>query len=254
MNFNSLQPGLDARLNGARAHARAKIEEAKVVAEDVRDQGREEASQCPDERSAKEVFKDYFVEADRHVQEAHQQAALGLLSELVAIRLQAGVNPAELARELEGGVPAWVHDEVGAVVEFSSSLQRVLRVAVAYLCQNCWKQAEQNGPVPAPAQKPRRGRGIPPDVADNERVAAACVRFGDVWPSHLVEICEDLEHSGAKFPKVFKKHEELESWAEVAEELRNSQNKSVKKRFGQYLRYRLNKVPKKLPDSFPSIF
>src|SRR5262249_8272407 len=156
--------------------------EAKVVAEDVRDQGREEASQCPDERSAKEVLKDYLVEADRHVQEAHRQAALGLLSELVAIRLQAGVNPARLGRELEGGVPTWVYDELGGFVKFSSSLQRVRGVAVAYLCKNCWKQAEQNGPVPPPAQKPRRGRGMPPDVADNERVAAACVRFGDAWP------------------------------------------------------------------------
>jgi len=239
MDFNSLPPGLDGRFRRARAHARAIIEEAKVVFENVRDQAREEASQCPYDEIATELLKNHFDAADRHVQEAHQRAACGLLSELVAIRLQAGVNPAELAQEFEAGVPAWARDEVGAVVPLSSSLQGILRVVAARHCENCWKQVEENGSVV------QRGRGFPPDVADHERVAAACKRFGDGWPSHLVEICEDLEHNGAKFPKAFEKHEGLESWQEVAEELRNPQKKSVERRFGQYLRYRLNKVQKK---------
>ena len=159
MDFNSLPPGLDGRFRRARAHARAIIEEAKVVFENVRDQAREEASQCPNDGIATELLKNHFDAADRHVQEAHQRAACGLLSELVAIRLQAGVNPAELAQEFEAGVPAWVRDEVGAVVPLSSSLQGILRVVAARHCENCWKQVEENGSVA------QRGRGFPPDVA-----------------------------------------------------------------------------------------
>ncbi len=240
MDFNSLPLGLDARLNRARAHARATIEEAKVVFEYVRAQAREEASQCPNESIATELLKDRFDAADRHIEEARQRAACGLLSELVAIRLQAGVNPAELAREFEGGVPAWVRDEVSAIVQFSSSLEGILRVAAARYSENCWKQVEENGSVT------RRGRGFPPDVADHERVAGACARFGDAWPSHLVEICESLEGSSAKFPKMLKQDEGLESWQDVAEELRNPRNKSIKGRFRRYLVYRLKQVQKNL--------
>ena len=45
----------------------------------------------------------------------------------------AGDNPAELARELERGVPAWGREEVGLVVTLSLSVQRVLEVAILLL-------------------------------------------------------------------------------------------------------------------------
>ena len=246
MNFDSLPAGLEARLNGARAHARARIQAAKFVAEQAIAAGRQEASQAPNERFAAEILNDRLREAVRDAQHECESAACELLAELIAIRLEAGDDPAQLARELEAGVPASIQHEMDLVVPWSSSLEGVLAVAIVGQCEKCWKQAQESASSPEPARKRRRGRGVPPDVMDHARVAAACEKYGDGWRFHLVEICDELARTDAKFPKSFKEQDEFENWMEVAENLRNAQNQSIKQRFTKYLQYRLNQVRKKL--------
>jgi hypothetical protein len=181
-------------------------------------------------------------EAARHEQEECNATACELLAELLAIRLAACDAPAELAQELEVGVPASIRHEVSLIVPWSSSLERILDVVVARECEKCWKQVQESASRPKPAPKRRRGRGVPPDVVDHQRVIAACEKFGNAWHDHLAEICEQLERNVAEFPKSFKQNERLLTWQEVAEELRGQPNKSVERRLKTYLRYRLKRI------------
>src|SRR5438552_14985690 len=112
MNFESLPKHLYARLKAARAEARATISDAELRAQQVREQAREEAAWCPNDRLAIDHLKQEFDLAASLVQEAHEQVAWQLLSEFVEIRRLAGENSAEIAQELECGVPAWVRDEL----------------------------------------------------------------------------------------------------------------------------------------------
>jgi len=150
MNFSLLPPVLDARLNGALSRARGRILAAEVVAEQVRAEAREKASRC-DERLGLEILEDYLAEAKRHVQEQQEQAACELFSELIALRLAAGDNPAEVARDLKRGLPGSIREEIEAVVPLTPSTLSVLGVAIEVQCQKCWEQVERNGPVPVPA-------------------------------------------------------------------------------------------------------
>jgi len=236
MNFHLLPPVLDARLNGALSRARGKIRAAEVVAEQVRADAREKASRC-DERLGLEILEDYLAEAKRHVQDERERAACELFSELIALRLAAGDNPAEVARELKRGLPGSIREEIEAVVPLTPSTLSVLEVAIELQCQKCWEQVERNGPVPGPAKKPRHGRGIPPDAGDHALVVAACQKFGDNWRSRPVEICHELARLNAKFPKGI--DERFSSWQELADALEGDQNKPTRGKLVQYLRYRL---------------
>jgi hypothetical protein len=237
MDFNLLPPALDARLNGALSRARSKIQAAEVVAKQVRAEAREKASLCGDERLGSEILEDYFAEARRHVQETHRQAACELLSDLIGIRLAVSDNPAELARELERGLPRSIREQIEAVVPLTPSTLGVLEVAIEQQRQECWEQVERNGPVPGPAKRPGRGRGIPPDAVDHALVVAACQKFGDNWRSRPVDICHELARLNSKFPKAI--DERFSSWQELADALEGDRNKPTRRKLVQYLRYRL---------------
>ena len=237
MNFHLLPPVLDARLNGALSRARSKIQAAEVVAKQVRVDAMEKAWPCRDKPVGSEILEEYLVAAERHIQEEREQAACELFSELIAIRLAAGDNPAEVARELTRELPGSIREQIEAIVPLTPSTLGVLGVAIEQQCQKCWEQVERNGPVPGPAKTPRRGRGIPPDEVDHARVVAACQKFGDNWRSRLVEICHELAHLNSKFPKGI--DERFSSWQELADALEGDQNKPTRGKLVQYLRYRL---------------
>jgi len=171
------------------------------------------------------------------VQETHRQVACESLSDLIGIQLAATDHPAELARELERGLPGSIREQIEAVVPLTPSTLRVLGVAIEQHYQKCWEQVERNGPVPGPAKKPRHGRGIPPDAGDHALVVAACQKFGDNWRSRPVEICHELARLNAKFPKGI--DERFSSWQELADALEGDQNKPTRGKLVQYLRYRL---------------
>jgi hypothetical protein len=237
MDFNLLPPGLDARLNSALSCATGRIKRAVIVAEQVRTDARERASRCRDERLGSEILQDYLAEAEHHVQEEREQAACELFSKLIGIRLAAGDDPAEVARELKRGLPGSVREQMEAIVPLTPSTLRVLGVALDQQCEKCWEQAELNEPVPGPAKRPGRGRGIPPDAVDHARVVAACQKFGDNWRSRPVEICHELARLNSKFPKAI--DERFSSWQELADALEGDRNKPTRRKLVQYLRYRL---------------
>ena len=209
MNFSLLPPVLDARLNGALSRARGRILAAEVVAEQVRAEAREKASRC-DERLGLEILEDYLAEAKRHVQEQQEQAACELFSELIALRLAAGDNPAEVARDLKRGLPGSIREEIEAVVPLTPSALGVLGVA---------------------------NRTAVPKVLGTSGTERASARAGDNWRSHPVEICQELAHLNAKFPKGI--DERFSSWHELADALDGDQNKPTRGKLVQYLRYRL---------------
>jgi len=239
MDFNLLPRALDARLDGALSRARSKIKAAAVIAKQVRADASEEAAQCRDDRDGLAILQDYFAAAACQEQVAQERAVCDLLSELIGIRLAAGDDPAEVARELKLGLPPSIREQIEAVVPLTPSTLGVLGVAIEQQCEKCWGLVERRGPAPEPMKK-RSARGVPPDVADHALVVSACQPFGDNWRSHLVEICHRLDGLKAKFPKGLDERGRLSSWRELADVLRDDQNKPAKEKLVQYLRYRLN--------------
>jgi len=96
------------------------------------------------------------------------------------------------------------------------------------------------------ANKPRRGFAA--NEKDHVKVVRAVAVVGKDWSRRLPEACREIGKAGAVFPDHISKADCVDSWDDLADDIRDTGTSAQKERVQQYVRYRIRWVREFRPN------